>query len=175
MSIDSIKKLVDIPSPSGYTDDIIDFIENEMKALPYHCIRTYKGSLIVSTVQDPDVMVIGHIDTLGGMVSEITDKGTLRVSQLGGYPPNSFEGEYVTVVTMSGKHIRGTFLVDNPAAHVNKDVKALNELWQICISGLMRLFTQKTRLKNWVSPLVILWSMIRDWRSRIPVFLNPVL
>ena len=128
MSLDSIKKLVDIPSPSGYTDDIIDFIENEVKALPYHCTRTYKGSLIVSTVKKPEVMIIGHIDTLGGMVSEITDSGTLRVSQLGGYPPNSFEGEYVTVVTMKGKYIRGTFLVDNPAAHVNKDVKGTERI-----------------------------------------------
>ncbi|MCD6337326.1 MAG: M42 family metallopeptidase [Candidatus Marinimicrobia bacterium] len=124
MSLDVIKKLVDIPSPSGYTDSIIDFIEKELASLPYFCTKTYKGSLIVSTVRDPNVMVIGHIDTLGGMVSEITDHGTLRISQLGGYPPNSFEGEYVTVITMKGKHIRGTFLVDNPAAHVNKNIKS---------------------------------------------------
>jgi len=128
LSLTTIKKMIDIPSPSGYTDEIIDFIENEMKALPYQCTRTYKGSLIVSTVKDPEVMVIGHIDTLGGMISEITDSGTLRVSQLGGYPPNSFEGEYVTVITMKGKHVRGTFLVDNPAAHVNKDVKGTERI-----------------------------------------------
>ncbi len=125
MSLGAIKKLVDIPSPSGYTDDIIDFIENELRDLPYYCTKTYKGSLIVSTVKDPEMMVIGHIDTLGGMVSEITDSGTLRISQLGGYPPNSFEGEYVTIITMKGEHLRGTFLVDNPAAHVNKDVKGI--------------------------------------------------
>jgi putative aminopeptidase FrvX len=128
MSLDAIKKLVDIPSPSGYTDEIIQYLEKELSSLPYYCTKTYKGSLIVSTVEDPEMMVIGHIDTLGGMVSEITESGTLRVSQLGGYPPNSFEGEYVTVITMKGKKIRGTFLVDNPAAHVNKDVKGTERI-----------------------------------------------
>lgn len=128
MSIDCIKKLIDIPSPSGYTDDVIDLIEHEIKVYPYHVQKTYKGSLIVSTVADPELLVMGHIDTLGGMISEITERGTLRVSQLGGYPPNSFEGEYVTVMTMSGKSFRGTFLVDNPAAHVNKDVKGTERI-----------------------------------------------
>jgi len=122
MSIGSIKKLVDVPSPSGYTDEVIELLEHELKELPYHSFRTYRGSLIVSTVKDPEFMVMGHIDTLGGMVSEVTSSGTLRVSQLGGYPPNSFEGEYVTIVTMKGKTFRGTFLFDNPAAHVNKKI-----------------------------------------------------
>lgn len=128
MSIGCIKKLVDIPSPSGYTDKVIELIENEIKARPYHTQRTHRGSLIVSPVENPVFMVMGHVDTLGGMVSEITPNGTLRVSQLGGYPPNSFEGEYVTIVTLKGKEYRGTFLVDNPAAHVNKDVKGTERI-----------------------------------------------
>jgi putative aminopeptidase FrvX len=119
---------VNIPSPSGYTDEIIDFIEDHLSSLPYYVTRTYKGSLIVSTERDPRFMIIAHIDTLGGMVSRITDSGTLRISQLGGYPPNSFEGEYVTVLSAKGEHIRGTFLVDNPAAHVNKDVKGTERI-----------------------------------------------
>ena len=124
MSIDAIKKLVDIPSPSGYTECIIDAIEEALAGKNYHISRTYKGSLIVSVVPEPELMVMGHIDTLGGMVSEITSSGTLRISQLGGYPPNSFEGEYVSVQTMSDKSYRGTFLLDNPASHVNKDIKS---------------------------------------------------
>lgn len=125
MSINAIKKLVDVPSPSGFTDAVIDLIEKELSETKYIISRTYKGSLIVSTDPNPTLMIMGHIDTLGGMVSEITSTGTLRVSQLGGYPPNSFEGEYVTVHTMHNKTYRGTFLVDNPAAHVNNNVKSI--------------------------------------------------
>ncbi|MBN2781079.1 MAG: M42 family metallopeptidase [Candidatus Marinimicrobia bacterium] len=128
MSVPYIRELLDIPSPTGYTEQVIDHIASRVRSQNYLTTRTYKGSLIVSGVADPAVMVIGHIDTLGGMVSEITAGGTLRLSQLGGYPPNSFEGEYVTVITMTGKTFRGTFLVDNPAAHVNKDVKATERI-----------------------------------------------
>lgn len=123
MSIPYIQELIAIPSPSGYTDAVIEHIEKRLTKLPYHFSRTYRGSLIVSTVPEPELMIMAHIDTLGGMVCEITEKGTLRLSPLGGLPPNSFEGEYVTVITMQGKKIRGTFLVDNPATHVNKDMK----------------------------------------------------
>jgi putative aminopeptidase FrvX len=123
MSVPYIQELIAIPSPSGYTDAVIDHIEKRLAATPFHISRTYRGSLIVSTVPDPELMIMAHIDTLGGMVSEITEKGTLRLSPLGGLPPNSFEGEYVTIITMQGKKIHGTFLVDNPATHVNKDMK----------------------------------------------------
>jgi putative aminopeptidase FrvX len=123
MSVPYIQELLAIPSPSGYTDAVIAYIEKRLASLSYHMSRTYRGSLIVSTVPDPDLMIMAHIDTLGAMVSEITDCGTLRMSAIGGLPPNSFEGEYLTVLTMDGKAFRGTFLVDNPATHVNKDMK----------------------------------------------------
>lgn len=123
MSIPYIQELLAIPSPSGYTDTVIAHIEKRLSRLPYRISRTYRGSLIASTVPDPELMIMAHIDTLGGMVSEITESGTLRISALGGLPPNSFEGEYLTVLTMDGKAFRGTFLIDNPATHVNKDMK----------------------------------------------------
>ncbi|MDZ7796590.1 MAG: M42 family metallopeptidase [Candidatus Marinimicrobia bacterium] len=123
MCLSAIKELIAVPSPSGYTNDVIEYIEKRLAPMSYHVRRSYRGSLIVSTVPDPELMIMAHIDTLGGMVSEITDTGTLRLSPLGGLPPNSFEGEYVTVITMDNKKIRGTFLVDNPATHVNKEMK----------------------------------------------------
>lgn len=122
MSIPYIQELLAIPSPSGYTDTVIAYIEKRLDKLPYHVSRTYRGSLIVSTVRNPELMIMAHIDTLGGMVSEITDSGTLRLSQLGGLPPNSFEGEYLSIITSDGKSYRGSFLIDNPATHVNRDM-----------------------------------------------------
>ncbi|MDD3095672.1 MAG: M42 family metallopeptidase [Candidatus Neomarinimicrobiota bacterium] len=128
MSMPYIRELIAIPSPSGDTDAVIEHIEKRLASLPYHIFRSYRGSLIVNTVPDPDLMIMAHIDTLGGMVSEIRENGTLRLSQIGGWPPNSFEGEYVTVICMDGRKYRGTFLVDNPAAHVNKDVKGTERI-----------------------------------------------
>ncbi len=122
MSESYIKALVDIHSPSGFTEEVIDFISESVKSLPFTQIRTRKGALLVSSTESPQLVISGHIDTLGGMVKHIRDDGTLELTQLGGWPPNSFEGEHVTVRTHDGKHYRGTFLLNNPAAHVNREI-----------------------------------------------------
>lgn len=124
MSLENIRELVNIPSPTGYTDQVVAHLVSRLSELPYVLKKTRKGSLMCMTCPEPRLMVMAHIDTLGGMVKQIKEDGTLEISQLGGYPPNSFEGEYVTVISPSGKKWRGTFLVDDPAAHVNNDVSA---------------------------------------------------
>ena len=76
----------------------------------------------MGTDDSPRLILSAHIDTLGGMVSKIKADGSLEITQLGGWPPNSFEGEYVTILTSCGTTFRGTFLLNDPAAHVNRDV-----------------------------------------------------
>ena len=122
MDFDLIKELVDIHSPSGYTDDVIDHIEHRLGDKGYIVKKTNKGALLISSNENPQYAVCAHIDTLGGMVKEINGDGTLTLTQIGGWPVNSFEGEYVTVHTSAGNQFRGTFLLKNPAAHVNREV-----------------------------------------------------
>ncbi len=122
MTVKLIKDLVQINSPSGYTDNIITHIETAVQEFGYISHRTNKGALLISTVEEPEVVVSAHIDTLGGMVKYINGDGTLEITQIGGWPPNSFEGEHVTVLNRQDKKFRGTFLINNPAAHVNREV-----------------------------------------------------
>ena len=119
--IEILKEIIDIDSPSGYTDNVVDHI---ISMLPDNFIKekTNKGALFVSSVKEPECVITAHIDTLGAMVSGINDDGTLRATQIGGWPVNSFEGEYCTVLTSNSKKHRGTFLLNNPAAHVNREV-----------------------------------------------------
>ncbi len=60
------------------------------------------------------------------MIKELKGDGTIEITQLGSYPLNSFEGEYVTIRNSSGKLFRGTFLLNNPSDHVNKKVRSEN-------------------------------------------------
>lgn len=121
-TVNFIKELVNIHSPSGYTRKIIGHLEQKLAHLPYHRKVTNKGALLVSTTEEPELIITAHIDTLGGMVKYVNDDGTIEITQIGGWPPNSFEGEYVSILTQSGKILRGTFLINNPAAHVNRDI-----------------------------------------------------
>jgi putative aminopeptidase FrvX len=56
------------------------------------------------------------------MVKEINEDGTIAITKIGGLELNSFEGEYVTVRNYNDRLFRGTFLLNNPASHVNKSI-----------------------------------------------------
>ncbi|MCK5739632.1 M42 family metallopeptidase [bacterium] len=123
MLTDFIQKLVAIPSPSGYTQNLIDYLETLLATVPCRLTRSNKGALLAATCSDPEIILAAHIDTLGAMVNGINSDGTLNVELVGGVTIPSFEGEYVTIITQSDNTYRGTFLLKNPAAHVNPDVQ----------------------------------------------------
>lgn len=116
-----LRKLISIDSPSGHTDEIIQYIKDRVKA-NFQTRITTKGALLVLANENPELVISGHVDTLGAMVSGIKDDGTLEITKIGGWPITSFEGEYVSILTSDGERFRGTFMIDNPAAHVNKDL-----------------------------------------------------
>ncbi|MBK8551665.1 MAG: M42 family metallopeptidase [Ignavibacteria bacterium] len=121
--VSTLESILKINSPTGYTLEVISYIEDLFRDNQKVFItKTNKGSLLISFTENPRLIITGHVDTLGAMVKEIKPDGTLEITMLGGYPLNSFEGEYVTVRNSDGKLYRGTFLLNNPADHVNKNV-----------------------------------------------------
>lgn len=120
----TLESLLKIHSPTGFTNDVIKYISSlfaDNKDIKK--TLTNKGSLLISFDDDPELLLTAHIDTLGAMVKEVKNNGTLELTQLGSYPWNSFEGEYVTIRNSKGKLFRGTFLLNNPADHVNKNLR----------------------------------------------------
>jgi len=118
--VTTLKEILAIDSPTGYTIEVTNHLEKLFSGMDVISTKTNKGSLLVSFVKGPELIVTGHIDTLGAMVKEIKDDGTLEITRIGGLELNSFEGEYVTVRNFKGELFRGTFLLNNPASHVNK-------------------------------------------------------
>lgn len=119
----TLEKILSIDSPTGFTFNVISKIEKMIAHKDLIIKKTNKGALLVSFKEDPELVLTAHIDTLGAMVKEVKGNGTLEITTLGGYPLNSFEGEYVTVRNFKGKLFRGTFLLNDPADHVNKGVR----------------------------------------------------
>ncbi len=119
-----IKQLVSIPSPSGYTEKVIQYVENIFNDLGVESKRNNKGGLIVTLPgknQEQHRMLTAHVDTLGAMVKEIKSNGRLRLDLIGGFRYNSIEGEYCTIHTSSGKEFTGTILMHQTSVHVYKD------------------------------------------------------
>lgn len=121
------EEILKIPSPSGYTDLVIERIEQEANRFNLTHERTRKGNLII-TVPGKTDHTLGlsvHVDTLGAMVRSITESGALRFTSIGGPSWPTLDGEYCTVRTRDNKDITGTFLSTSPAVHVYKDANTL--------------------------------------------------
>lgn len=117
-----LRDLVAIPSPTGFTTEVIQHVDGLLQAGGWQTRLTRKGALLaLPGGKEPELMFSAHVDTLGAMVSSL-EGGTIRITQLGGWPIPSFEGEYITLRTMDGVEFRGTLLLDNPATHVNREV-----------------------------------------------------
>lgn len=118
-----IKALMAIDSPTGYTDDAADYVQNYLSELGYSPVRTNKGGVTVCLGGESEeaVLLSGHIDTLGAMVEAIKPDGRLKVTAIGGLNPNNAEAENCTIVTRDGKKYSGTFQLVNASVHVNAD------------------------------------------------------
>ncbi|MFD2045098.1 M42 family metallopeptidase [Ornithinibacillus salinisoli] len=119
-----IKKIVSIPSPSGFTSNVIAFVEDYLKALHVETKRNRKGGLIATLPgenTDEHRMLTAHVDTLGAMVKEVKSNGRLRLDLIGGFRYNAIEGEYCEIHTSNGKVLTGTILMHQTSVHVYKD------------------------------------------------------
>lgn len=119
-----IKQLVSIPSPSGNTTKVIQFVEEFLKDLQVETKRNRKGGLIATlpgTNEEEHRMLTAHVDTLGAMVKEVKSNGRLRLDLIGGFKYNAIEGEYCEIHTSSGKVFTGTILMHQTSVHVYKE------------------------------------------------------
>jgi len=125
-------KLLAIDSPSGFTDNCVDFVMTEFRALGYEPVKTVKGGIIVDLggkdVND-GVLLETHLDTLGAMVCEVKGNGRLKVANIGGMNPNNAEAENVRVYTRSGAVIEGTLQLIDASIHVNGQYNATARAW----------------------------------------------
>lgn len=131
-AIEKTVGLLNIGSPSGYTEEAILWLKDEFAALGFDSRITVKGGLIVDFGGEDDqnaLMLAAHCDTLGAMVCEIKSNGRLRLTNIGGMNPNNAEAENAIIVTRSGKKYEGTLQLVNASLHVNHDYNDTLRTW----------------------------------------------
>ncbi len=106
-------------SVTGHTADAMKMVREKLEETGVETRVSSKGSLVATIhgASDEGIIVSSHIDTLGAMVSRIESDGTLKYRCIGGYTPNSIEGEYCTVETFDGKLLSGTILFSKTSVH----------------------------------------------------------
>lgn len=117
------KILVDIlkiPSPSGYTDQIVHFVGQSLQNLGIDHDVTRRGAIrarLPGTRPDTlDRAVAAHLDTLGAMVRQVKPNGRLALAPIGTWSSRFAEGARVTVYA-EGQAIRGTVLPLKASGH----------------------------------------------------------
>lgn len=107
---DLFKELLETPGAPGY--------EHEVRKVMRRYIQNYTGEIVQDRLggifgvkkgneEGPKVMVAGHMDEVGFMVTKITPRGFLRFQTLGGWWNQVVLAQQVDVITRKGKRIRG--------------------------------------------------------------------
>ncbi|MBN1669133.1 MAG: peptidase M42, partial [Anaerolineales bacterium] len=120
--LDFLTGLLNIPSPTGFTDQAIAYTEKALQQFPFlELHRTRKGGLVATwsgTHANAPRALTAHVDTLGAMVKEIKSNGRLKLTRIGGFGWSSAEGEGCTVFATNGEQVRGAILLTKASGHV---------------------------------------------------------
>ena len=120
----TLKDLINIDSPTGFTHNAEDYCFNLLTEYGWQPKYTNKRAITCALSKSPKLAIAAHLDTLGGIVSKINSNGTLQLSKVGGLNLNGFEGGYCRIYTLDGEIFTGTLLLNNPAAHANREISS---------------------------------------------------
>ena len=123
--IETLKNLVNIPSPSGFTKEVMSYVEKEARSMGYECYYTNRGGLVIQVngSNEETIGLSAHVDTLGAMVRSIAGDGTLNFTSVGGFTMQSIEGHYCKIHTRDGRVYEGTILCKSPSVHCQDDAR----------------------------------------------------
>lgn len=108
----TLLELLAIPSPAGFTDEIVHYTARQLGELDIPYELTRRGGIratLSGRRYSPDRAVVAHLDTLGAMVTRLKDNGRLQVAPVGTWSSRFAEGARVTLFT-DHRHYRGTIL-----------------------------------------------------------------
>ena len=132
---ETLKELTNIPSPSGYTGRVTEYLINTLSKMGYKPTKTVKGNVecILNEGAEP-LILAAHVDTLGAMVRSIKDNGRLKPTTIGGHQWSTADGENCFIFTRNGRQYTGVILNKEPSAHVaNEKVDTKEENMEILL------------------------------------------
>jgi len=99
------KKLTEAVGAPGFEAEVRNIMREELSKYSDEIIQDHLGSIFgvkKSTEGAPKVMVAGHMDEVGFMVTQITDKGFIRFQTLGGWWSQVMLAQRVQIITDQG-------------------------------------------------------------------------
>ncbi|MFB5673996.1 M42 family metallopeptidase [Paenibacillus terreus] len=103
-----MKELTETDGVPGFEGNVKDKMLEYLQPLTEEIVKDRLGSVLGKKTGDaagPKVLLAGHLDEIGFLVTAITPKGFLRFQQLGGWWPHSVLSQRVKVKTRKGDYI----------------------------------------------------------------------
>lgn len=120
---DQLKALLDIPSPTGYTDTVVRHVAKELERLGLTVELTRRGAISAlrqGSRRASARAIVSHLDTLGAQVKRLKENGRLELVPIGHWSARFAEGARATLFTDSGTY-RGTILPLKASGHTYND------------------------------------------------------
>lgn len=114
--LEVLKELTEIVAPSGFEEPVMEKIRQRYSQYADQIRRDNLGSLILvkrGVSDHPKVLVAGHVDEVGFLVTSITQEGFLTFTPLGGWFEQVLLAQRVVIRTRKG-HVYGVITSKPP-------------------------------------------------------------
>jgi putative aminopeptidase FrvX len=132
-STEFLKRLLDTPAPSGFEAAAARVWREEAQTFADGVEADVSGNSIavLNTDGSPRIMLAGHIDEIGVMVTHVDDEGFLYFEGIGGWDSQVLVGQRIRLLTRSG-HVLG--VIGKKPIHLMKrddrdKVSKVEDLW----------------------------------------------
>jgi putative aminopeptidase FrvX len=128
-----LERLLGTPAPSGHESAAAAVWREEAATFADHVEADVSGNSMASLNGEgaPRVMLAGHIDEIGFMITHVDDEGFLYFAGIGGWDPQVAVGQRVILLTRNG-HVRGV-IGRKPIHLIKEDERSkaakLTDLW----------------------------------------------
>ena len=118
-ALEYMKKLLSIPSPTGFTAEATDYLLETLKRLGFSPVRDRKGCVMCCLGgEGRGILLSAHVDTLGAMVRSVKGNGRIRYTHIGGWQDATVENENCLVHTRDGRAYSATVQSTKASQHV---------------------------------------------------------
>ena len=132
-ALDFLKRLVETPSPSGFEQPAQKVVRQQMADIADEGATDVHGNVIGVLNRDAPlrVMLAGHVDEIGMMVTHISEKGYIHCSAIGGVDVTLVPGQRVHVHNQRGLTVGvvGKKAIHLLTAEERKRSPRLRDLW----------------------------------------------
>jgi len=104
-TLDMFRTLTELPGVAGNEHQVRNFMKEQLSLYTKEIVQDNLGSIFGvkrGQADGPTVMVAGHMDEVGFMVTSITDNGMIRFQPIGGWWSQVLLAQRVQIITNNG-------------------------------------------------------------------------